>query len=57
MICLQNYAGSKQKTYKVMRMRIFAKCRKQSHFKGEAVHIEYKGLEFDGCQLYDPSNI
>ena len=46
-------AGSKQKSYEVTRMRIFAKCRKQSHFQGEAVHIKYMKLELVGCQLYD----
>ena len=41
MIWFRNHADSKQKSYEIRRMRIFAKCRKHSHFQGETLDIKY----------------
>jgi len=44
---LQNYGGSKQKSYKIMQMQVFAT---QGISK---VHTEYKRLKLGGGQAYD----
>jgi hypothetical protein len=51
MIILQNYAGSKQTSYKIT-SEIF-----RNIGKGEAQHRKYKRLKLGGGQAYDRSSV
>jgi hypothetical protein len=52
MITLQNHAGSKQKSSKIMKMKNVRYIG-----QGEARHRKYKMLKLGGGHVYDPSNV
>jgi hypothetical protein len=49
-ILLQNYAGNRQQSYKIMK-------NVRNIGQGEAQHIKYKRLKLGGGQAYDLSSV